>query len=85
MEYKRLFKKGELTETDSGEKMLVNEEGTAYSANDAAITIWDSFEGDTVEEVAEELATAINRDPEELIESVSQVVEELEKADLLHG
>lgn len=82
---KRLFKKGELAETPSGEKMLVNEAGTAYSATDAMITIWDSFEGDTVEEVAAELAFTINRNPDELMESVNVVAEELEKADLLHS
>lgn len=85
MESKRLFKKGEVSETPYGEKMLINEDGTAYTATNAMITIWDSFEGNTIEEVAEELATAINREPDELIESVSQVATELEKADLLYS
>lgn len=82
---KRLFKKGEVAETPSGEKMLVNEAGTAYSATDVMITIWDSFEGNTVEEVATDLATTINRNPDELMESVNVVAAELEKADLLHS
>lgn len=82
---KRLFKKGEVAETPSGEKMLVNDAGTAYSATEAMITIWDSFEGNTVEEVATDLAITINRNPDELMESVNVVAAELEKADLLHS
>ena len=81
---KRLFKKGEVTESATGEKLLVNEEGTAYAATDAILTIWDSFHGNTVEEVAEELAVAINRNPDELVGGVNQVAADLEKADLLY-
>lgn len=80
----RLFKKGEVAETPSGEKMLVNEAGTAYTATEAMITIWDSFKGNTVEEVAADLAMTINRNPDELMDSVNLVAAELEKADLLH-
>lgn len=78
-----MFKKGEITESPNGEKMLVNEDGTAYTATDAVITIWDSFEGNTVEEVTEDIAVAINRRPDELIESVSKMASMLEQADLL--
>lgn len=83
MESKRLFKKGELTETAAGEKLLVNEEGAAYGATDAMITVWNSFDGETVEEVALELATTVNRNPRELIDGIGQMAAELEKADLL--
>lgn len=83
MESKRLFKKGELTETAAGEKLLVNEEGAAYGATDAMITVWNSFDGETVEEVALELSTTVNRNPRELIDGIGQMAAELEKADLL--
>lgn len=81
---KRLYRMGEITETPSG-KVLVNDDGVAYSANETTIAVWDSFEGNTVEEVTEELATAIVRRPEELIEEVGRIASELEKADLLVG
>lgn len=85
MESKRLFKKGEITESATGEKLLINDDGTAYAATDAILAIWDSFQGNTVQEVAEELAVEINRSPDELVESVNQVATDLEKADLLHS
>lgn len=66
-------------------KLLVNDEGAAYTTTDAILTIWDSFKGNTVQEVAEEMAVEINRSPAELIESVNRVANDLEKADILYS
>ena len=85
MESKRPFKKGEATETASGETVLVNGQGTAYAATEPVLMIWDSFEGNTVEEVAEDIASAANSDPSELINGVNQVATQLEEADLLYS
>lgn len=79
----RLFKKGEVNETPSGQKVLLNGDGGAYAATDGVIAIWKSFNGDTVREVADELAITMSRNPNELIAGLDELTRELVKANLL--
>ena len=81
----RLFKKGEVNETPSGQKVLVNEEGATYGVTDGVIAVWNSFNGNTVREVAEDVATPMNRKPDEVIAGVNELATELAKANLLSG
>lgn len=79
----RLSKVGELAETQDGKKALLNGEGKAYLAQDAVIAVWDSFDGKTADEVAEELALASERNPEDFKEPIQQLARELQSVGLL--
>lgn len=83
MASEKLFKKGQVGETPQGEKLLVNEKGTAYLVSDSIIAIWSSFEGNTTEEVVQEVAAVIGRDPGEVREPIEQIVSQLKEAELL--
>jgi hypothetical protein len=83
MAEEKLFRKGRLGETPQGEKLLVNEKGMAYLVSDSVIAIWSSFEGNTAEEVVQEVAAMIGRDPAEVREPIMQIVSQLKEAELL--
>jgi hypothetical protein len=83
MAEEKLFRRGQLGETPQGEKLLVNEKGMAYLVSDSVIAIWGSFEGNTVEEVVQEVAAAIGRDPSEVREPIMRIVSQLKEAELL--
>ena len=83
MATEKLFKRGQLGETPQGEKLLVNDKGTAYLVSDPVIAIWSSFEGNTTEEVVQEVAAVIGRDPGEVREPIMQIVSQLKDAELL--
>lgn len=83
MDAERLSKVGEVADTPDGRRALVNERGEAYTAQDAVIMIWDCFDGKTAEEVAEELAEASGRNPDDLKEPVQKLATELQSVGLL--
>jgi len=83
MAEEKLFKRGQLGETPQGEKLLVNDKGIAYLVSDPVIAIWSSFEGNTVEEVVQEIAAVIGRDPSEVREPIMQIISQLKEAELL--
>ncbi|MFN3621275.1 MAG: hypothetical protein ACK4TI_00095, partial [Nitrososphaerales archaeon] len=66
-----------------GEKLLINDKGTAYLVSDPVIAIWNSFVGNTTEEVVREVAAVIGRDPIEVREPIEQIVLQLKEAELL--
>jgi Coenzyme PQQ synthesis protein D (PqqD) len=79
----RLTKVGELAQTPERRLALVNGDGTAYAVQDSVARVWDEFEGNTPEEVAEKLAKAGGLDPDELQESVNVIATKLEDVGLL--
>jgi len=79
----KLFKRGHLGETPQDEKLLVNDKGMAYLVSDPVIAIWSSFEGNTAEEVVQEVAAVIGRDPSEVREPIMQIISQLKEAELL--
>jgi len=83
MATEKLFKRGHVGETPQGEKLLVNEKGAAYLVSDPVIAIWSSFEGNTAEEVVQEVAAVIGRDPSEIREPIMQIISQLKEAELL--
>ncbi len=83
MAVEKLFKRGQIGETPQGEKLLVNDKGNAYLVSDSVIAIWSSFKGNTTEEVVQEVATVIGRDPSEVREPIEQIVSQLKEAELL--
>lgn len=83
MESGRLTKAGELAETPDGKRALVNERGEAFLVQDSTVVIWDSFDRKTAGEVAEELAVASGRPPEEFKEPIRALAQELQKVGLL--
>ena len=83
MEAQRLSKVGEVADTPDGRKALVNEAGKAYLAQDSVIVVWDSFDRKTPDEVAEELAVAAERNPEEFRGPIHALADELESVGLL--
>lgn len=83
MEEERLTRKGELAETPEGKKVLINEKGDAYAVSEAIIIVWANFENNTVREVAEKLAVASNRNPDEFQEPVNEIARALRAAELL--
>lgn len=83
MASEKLFKRGHVGETPQGEKLLINDKGTAYLVSDPVIAIWSSFEGNTTEEVIQEVAIVIGRDPSEIREPIEQIVAQLKEAELL--
>lgn len=80
---RKLTKKGWINQTPEGELLLVNESGVAYRVNESIIVVWDTFNDKTVDEVVEEIAGQIDRDPEELREPIEQLAEALLEAELL--
>ena len=83
MESERLSKVGEVAETPDGKRALVNGAGTAFLVQDSTIVVWDSFDRKTPDEVAEELAVASERDPEEFKRPIQEMARELQDAGLL--
>jgi VIT1/CCC1 family predicted Fe2+/Mn2+ transporter len=83
MAEEKLFKRGQLGETPQGEKLLVNDKGIAYLVSDPVIAIWSSFKGNTAEEVVQEIAAVIGRDPSEVREPIMQIISQLKEAELL--
>lgn len=83
MEPQRLAKTGELAETPEGKKALVNEEGKAFLVQESTIIVWDSFDKKTADEVAQQLAVASGRNPEEFKEPVLELAKELQSVGLL--
>jgi hypothetical protein len=83
MESKRLAKVGEIAETPDGRKALVNEEGKAYVVQESTIVVWDSFDRKTVGEVAQELAVASGRNPDEFRGPIQELARELQSVGLL--
>ncbi|MEM2883070.1 MAG: hypothetical protein QXJ86_02570 [Nitrososphaerales archaeon] len=83
MAAEKLFKRGQVGETPQGEKLLINDKGTAYLVSDPVIAIWSSFVGNTTEEVVQEVAAVIGRDPSEVREPIEQIVLQLKEAELL--
>ena len=79
----RLSKVGEVAKTPEGKTALVNGQGKAYLVPDATVVIWDSFDRKTPAEVAEELAVASGRNPEEFKEPIQELARELESIGLL--
>jgi coenzyme F420-reducing hydrogenase alpha subunit len=80
---RKLTKKGWINQTPEGELLLVNESGVAYRVNESIIVVWDAFNDKTVDEVVQEIASQINKDPEELREPIEQLAEALLEAELL--
>ena len=79
----RLTKVGELAETPERRLALVNGDGVAYAVQDSVARVWDEFEGNTYQEVAEKLAREGGLDPERLREPVRLIATELEDVGLL--
>ena len=79
----RLKKTGELAETPDGKKALVNDEGTAYLVQESIILVWDAFDGSTVGEVSEKLATIAGKQADEFREPVGEIARGLREAELL--
>jgi hypothetical protein len=79
----RLTKTGEIAETPGGKKALVNGEGTAYLVQDSIILVWGAFDGNTVGEVSEKVATMAGKRADELREPVGEIARALREADLL--
>lgn len=82
-EEKRLSKKGWLSQTPEGDLLLVNEKGEAYRVNEAVAAIWQLFDDKTVNEVVEEVAFQVRRDPSELKEQIEQLASKLVEAGLI--
>ncbi len=80
---RKLTKKGWINQTPEGELLLVNENGVAYRVNESIIVVWDAFNDKTVNEVVEDIASQIDKDPEELREPIEQLAEALLEAELL--
>ncbi|MEM1517847.1 MAG: PqqD family peptide modification chaperone [Nitrososphaerota archaeon] len=80
---RKLSKKGWINQTPEGELLLVNENGVAYRVNESIIVVWDAFNDKTVDEVVVEIASQIDKDPEELREPIEQLAEALLEAELL--
>jgi coenzyme F420-reducing hydrogenase alpha subunit len=80
---RKLTKKGWINQTPEGELLLVNDSGVAYRVNESIIVVWDAFNDKTVDEVVQEIASQINKDPEELREPIEQLAEALLEAELL--
>lgn len=83
MELEKLSKVGEVAETPDGRKALVNGAGKAYVVQDSILVVWDSFDRKTADEVAEELAMASERSPDEFREPIEELARELQSAGLL--
>jgi Coenzyme PQQ synthesis protein D (PqqD) len=83
MESERLAKVGEVAETPDGKKALVNGEGKAYLVQESTVVIWDSFNEKTVGEVAQELAVASGRSPDEFRQPIQELAKELQNVGLL--
>jgi len=83
VEEKRLSKKGIVSQTPEGDLLLVNEQGDAYKVNETVIAIWNLFEEKSVEEVVEEVASQINRDPADIRSSIEELAAKLLEAGLI--
>lgn len=80
---RKLTKRGVVSQTPDGELLLVNEKGEAYRVNESIVAIWDTYKDKTVNEVVDEIASQIERDPEELREPIKQLTQALIEAELL--
>lgn len=83
MMQERLKRTGELAETPDGKKALVNDGGTAYLVQDSIILVWEAFEGSTVGEVSERLASMAGKQADELRQPVDEIARGLKDAELL--
>lgn len=83
MSSEKLSRVGELAETPAKSLALINGDGVAYSVQESIVRIWDEFQGDTPEEVAERLAKEEGLNLEELRGPVSVIANKLEEVGLL--
>lgn len=83
MQAQKLAKTGELAQTPDGKKALVNEDGKAYLVQESTIIVWDSFDRKTVGEVAQALAVASGRNPDEFTKPIQELANELQSVGLL--
>lgn len=83
MQAQKFAKTGELAETPDGQKALVNEEGKAYLVQESTIIVWDSFDRKTIGEVAQALAVASGRNPDEFAKPIQELANELQSVGLL--
>lgn len=79
----KLTKVGELAETPEKKLALVNADGVAYAVQDSVVAVWNEFQGNTRQEVAERLAREGGIDADDLREPVDVIASKLEDIGLL--
>lgn len=79
-------KKGSLGKTESGELVLVNGGGQAFSAGDIAIVVWDMCDGNTTsEQLANNISEKTAVEVKVIKPMIERLLENMEKAGLMES
>ncbi len=83
MDAEKLFKKGNPAKAEDGTLLLVNDEKSAYSVNEAVVMIWNMCNGIAFNDLVKNIATDVSEDATKLRPSLEGLINELQEAKLL--
>lgn len=83
MEADKMAKKGSMVQNSDGTLLLVNEKNQAYRVSNAVVAVWEICDGKSPDEVASEVAKAMDTEVEKVKTSVTDVITKLKEVELV--
>lgn len=79
------IKKGEISQDEDGNKILINDSGKAIAADEIVIAIWNSFDGTlSIEKMAKDISEESGGNKNEIKKVIKDIVNKLEKFNLMN-